>query len=79
MQKPIAGITGGFARTQLDIPMIGATKFLAGVYVLEVISSEGDIMLPHFFSKGQKVTKVCLDMMKTEVKPWMVQVAAGKV
>ena len=36
-------------------------------------------MPPHFFGKGQNMTKkVYLNMMKTVVKPWMVQVASGK-
>ncbi|QQP37693.1 Transposable element tcb1 transposase [Caligus rogercresseyi] len=35
------------------------------------MSSEGDIMPPHFFAKGQNVNKeVYLDVMQTVVKPW---------
>ncbi|QQP49218.1 Transposable element tcb1 transposase, partial [Caligus rogercresseyi] len=49
------------------------------VHVLEVMSSEGDIMPPHFFAKGQNVNKeVYLDVMQTVVKPWMIQIAAGR-
>ncbi|QQP58086.1 Transposable element tcb2 transposase [Caligus rogercresseyi] len=48
------------------------TKFPAGVHVLEVMFSEGDIMSPHIFAKGQNVNKeVYLDVMQTVVKPWM--------
>ena len=62
-----------------DIPVIGAAKFPARVHVLEVISNEEDVMPPQFFGKGQNMMKeVYLDVMKTMVKPWMVQVAAGK-
>ena len=36
-----------------DVPVIGATRFQpVGVHVLEVISSEGDVMPPHFFGTG---------------------------
>ncbi|QQP41930.1 Transposable element tcb1 transposase [Caligus rogercresseyi] len=43
------------------------------------MSSEGDIMPPHFFAKGQNVNKeVYLDVMQTVVKPWMTQIAAGR-
>ena len=39
-----------------DVPVIDTTNFQAGVHVLEVISSEGDIMPSHFFGKGQNMT-----------------------
>ncbi|QQP35347.1 Transposable element tcb2 transposase, partial [Caligus rogercresseyi] len=62
-----------------EVPIIGRTKFPARVHVLEVMSSEGDIMPPHFFAKGQNVNKeVYLDVMQTVVKPWMTQIAAGR-
>ncbi|QQP37943.1 Uncharacterized protein FKW44_018390 [Caligus rogercresseyi] len=55
-----------------EVPIIERTKFPAGVHVLEVMSSEGDIMPPHFFAKAQNVNKeVYLDVMQTVVKPWM--------
>ena len=31
------------------------TKYSASVMVLGVVSSKGDIMLPHFFETGQRV------------------------
>ncbi|QQP55531.1 Transposable element tcb2 transposase, partial [Caligus rogercresseyi] len=62
-----------------EVPIIGITKFPAGVHVLEVMSSEGYIMPPHFFAKGQNVNKeVYLDVMQTVVKPWMTQIATGR-
>ncbi|CAH2005679.1 unnamed protein product [Acanthoscelides obtectus] len=33
------------------------TKFPASVHVLGVLSSEGDVMPPHFFENGQTVNK----------------------
>ena len=54
------------------VPVIGTTKFPGGVYVLKVISSEGDVMPPHNFCKNRNVTKeVYLDVIKTMVKPWI--------
>ncbi|QQP48566.1 Transposable element tcb1 transposase [Caligus rogercresseyi] len=47
--------------------------------VLGVISSEGDVMPPHFFEKGLKVnTAIYIDVMKNVVKPWMDLVANGR-
>lgn len=62
-----------------DVPVIGKTKFPASVHVLCVVSSDGDVMSPHFFQKGQAVNKeVYLDIMITVVKPWMDEIAAGR-
>lgn len=58
---------------------MGKTKFPASVHVLSVVSSEGDVMPPHFFQKGESVTKeVHLDVLKLVVKPWMETVASGR-
>lgn len=55
------------------------TKFPATVHVLGVVSSEGDVMPPHFFEKGQTITKeVYLRVLQAVVKPWMVTVASGR-
>jgi inhibitor of nuclear factor kappa-B kinase subunit alpha len=62
-----------------DVPIIGRTKFPASVHVLCVVSSDGDIMAPHFFQKGQTVNKeVYLNVMITVVRPWMAQIAGGR-
>ncbi|QQP55477.1 Transposable element tcb2 transposase [Caligus rogercresseyi] len=54
-------------------------KFRTGAHVLEFMSSEGDIMPPHFFAKVQNVNKeVYLDVMPTVVNPWMTQIATGR-
>ncbi|CAK9801851.1 hypothetical protein ANTQUA_LOCUS3033 [Anthophora quadrimaculata] len=55
------------------------TKFPAHVHVLSVVSSEGDVMPPHFFNKGENVTKeVYLHVLINVVKPWMEIVSSGK-
>jgi len=62
-----------------DVPIVARTKFPASVHVLGVVSSEGDVMPPHFFEKGQTVTKeVYLRVLTNVVKPWMVTVVSGR-
>ncbi|CAK9808822.1 hypothetical protein ANTQUA_LOCUS5758 [Anthophora quadrimaculata] len=62
-----------------DIPIVSRTKFPAHVHVLSVVSSEGDVMPPHFFNKGENVTKeVYLHVLINVVKPWMEIVSSGK-
>ena len=55
-----------------------STMFPAKVMVLGVVSSEGDIMPPHFFQRGHRVNaEVYVDVMRGVVKPCMDQVAGG--
>ena len=55
------------------------TKFPATVMVFSVVSSEGHIMLPHIFEVGLKVnTKVYLDVLKSVVIPWCIQMAGSR-
>jgi len=62
-----------------DVPIVSRTKFPANVHVLSVVSSEGDVMPPHFFNKGENVTKeVYLRVLTNVVKPWMETVSSGK-
>lgn len=62
-----------------DVPIVCRTKYPASVHVLLVVSSEGDVMPPHFFDKGQMVTKeVYLDILRNVVKPWMSAIAADR-
>lgn len=62
-----------------DVPVVGRTKFPASVHVLSVVSSEGDIMPPYFFLKGQKITKeVYLSVLMSTLHPWITTVAAGR-
>ncbi|XP_011707025.1 PREDICTED: uncharacterized protein LOC105462195 [Wasmannia auropunctata] len=61
-----------------DVP-IARTKFPANVHVLGVVSSEGDVMSPYFFNKGENVTKeVYLRVLTNVVKPWIETVSSGK-
>jgi len=61
-----------------DIPVV-RTKCPANVHVLSVVSSEGDVMLPHFFKEGEIVTKeMYLRVLMDVVKPWMETVASGR-
>ncbi|UYV82608.1 hypothetical protein LAZ67_22000121 [Cordylochernes scorpioides] len=62
-----------------EIPVVMHTKFPASVMVLGVISSEGDVMPPHFFEKGlRKNADTYINVLETVVKPWMDMVAAGR-
>ena len=62
-----------------EVPVIGKSKCPASVHVLGVVSSEGDVMPPHFFDQGQRVTReVYLSALDRVVKPWMTQVANGR-
>ncbi|UYV67039.1 hypothetical protein LAZ67_4003746 [Cordylochernes scorpioides] len=62
-----------------EIPVVMHTKFPASVMVLGVISSEGDVMPPHFFEKGLRMNAdTYINVLETVVKPWMEMVAAGR-
>lgn len=62
-----------------EVPVVGKTKNPASVHVLLVVSSDGHVMPPFFFKKGESVTKeVYLDALVRHVKPWMTATAAGR-
>ena len=62
-----------------DVPIICRSKHPASIHVLLAVSSDGDVMEPHFFQHGQTITKeVYLAVLKDVVKPWVVQVADGR-
>ncbi|UYV65511.1 hypothetical protein LAZ67_3004553, partial [Cordylochernes scorpioides] len=62
-----------------EITVVMHTKFPASVMVLGVISSEGDVMPPHFFEKGLRMNAdTYINVLETVVKPWMDMVAAGR-
>ncbi|UYV73144.1 PTPRD [Cordylochernes scorpioides] len=62
-----------------EIPVVMHMKFPASVMVLGVISSEGDVMPPHFFEKGLRMNAdTYINVLETVVKPWMDMVAAGR-
>ncbi len=63
-----------------DVPMVFRTKNPAAVMVLGVISSEGHVMPPHFFSVGLKINaEVYLAVMKDVVVPWINRVMDGGI
>ena len=67
------------ATNNRDVPRMMKTKFPATVIVFGVVSSKGHIMPPHIFEVGLKVnTKVYLDVLKSVVIPWWIQVASGR-
>jgi len=62
-----------------DVPVVARTKFPTNVHMLDVVSSESDVMLPHFFEKEETVTtEVYLRVLMDVVKPWMKTVASGR-
>ena len=62
-----------------EVPTVMHTKFPASVMVLGVVSSEGDVMPPHFFLQGARVNAVAYtDVLNTVVKPWITAVARGR-
>lgn len=62
-----------------DVPTAMHSKFPASVMVLAVISSEGDIMPPHFFDQGLKLkADNYITTLNTVVKPWMDEIADGR-
>ena len=53
-----------------DVTASFTTKHPASIMVLGVISSNGDVMPPHFFKSGEKVNKeVFLNVLQTVVVP----------
>ncbi|QQP50127.1 Transposable element tcb2 transposase [Caligus rogercresseyi] len=56
-----------------------SSKKPAAVMTLAVISSEGDVMVPHFFQANETVNKtVYLDVLKRVVVPWMKKTAGER-
>ena len=64
------------ARNPKDVPIVGRRKFSQSVQVLSVLSSEGDVMSPYFFGRGQRINaEVYLNVLK----PWMDTSADGRI
>jgi len=62
-----------------DISIIAGIKCPANVQVLGVVSSEDDVIPPHFFKNKEMVTKeVYVNVLASVVKPWMETVASGR-
>ena len=61
-----------------EVPVAMKTKFPASVMVLGVVTSNGDVMPPHFFEQNEKVnTDVYLRVLETVVLPWIKEVTRG--
>ena len=55
------------------------TKFPQTVMVFECVSSEGDVMPPHFFQEGLRLNSDgYVELLNTVVKPWITRVANGR-
>ena len=62
-----------------EVPTVIHTKFPASAMVLGVVSSEGDVMPPHFFTGGLRVNAdAYTEMLDKVIKPWVTTIAHGK-
>ena len=62
-----------------DVPTVMHSKFPSSVMVLGVVSSEGDVMPPHFFVQGLRINADSyIETLATTVKPWMDRIANGR-
>uniref|UniRef100_A0A4Y0BF18 Tc1-like transposase DDE domain-containing protein n=1 Tax=Anopheles funestus TaxID=62324 RepID=A0A4Y0BF18_ANOFN len=62
-----------------DVPRVPQTKFPQTVMVFSCVSSEGDVMPPHFFEQGlRQNADGYISMLDTFVKPWITRVANGR-
>lgn len=67
------------AYSQKDIPRVMQTKFPQHVMVFGCVSSEGDVMPPHFFREGLRLNSDgYVELLNTVVKPWITRVANGR-
>lgn len=67
------------AESPEDVPIAMHSKYPAHIMVLGVVSSEGDVMPPFFFSNGLRLGAVdYIQILETTVKPWMEKVAQGR-
>jgi len=74
-----AKINRWFAHNPEDVLIIARTKCPANVHVLDVVSSEGDVMPPYFFKNKETVTKeVYVNVLASVMKLWMEIVASGR-
>ncbi|QQP41220.1 Uncharacterized protein FKW44_015518, partial [Caligus rogercresseyi] len=66
-------------RNPHEVPIVAQTKFPAAVMVFGIISSDGDVMPPHFFPKGLRLdSEGYVALMRDVVAPWIKKVAAGR-
>lgn len=62
-----------------EVPRVMHTKFPATVMVLGVVSNEGHVMPPHFFSQGLRVNAAAyIEVLESVVKPWIDSVCGNR-
>ena len=62
-----------------EVSIVMSTKFFTSAMVLGIMSSDGDIMPPYFFSERLRVAaKNYIKVLETMVKPWMVGVPSER-
>ncbi|KAL1116267.1 hypothetical protein AAG570_005762 [Ranatra chinensis] len=65
-----------FAYSTKDSPRVIQTQFPQTVMVFGCVSSEGDVMPPHFFQESLRLTSDgYVEFLNTVVKPWISRVA----
>ena len=63
----------------MEIPRVMQTKFPQTVMVFGCVSSEGDVMPPHFFREGLRLNSDgYVELLNTVVKPWITRIANGR-
>ena len=61
------------------VPIVAQTKFPAAVMVFGIISSDGDVMPPHFYPKGLTLdSEGYVALMRDVVAPWIKKVATER-
>ena len=62
-----------------DVLRVMQTNFPQTVMVYGCVSSEGDVMPPHFFREGLRLNSDgYVELLNTVVKPWITRVANGR-
>lgn len=66
-------------RDPSEIPIVMKSKYPASLMVLSVLSSDGDVMPPYFFSKAQRLnSENYISILNLHVKPWIESIANGR-
>ncbi len=60
-----------------EVPIVGKRKFPTSIHILLLVSSEGHVMPPHYFSENVN-KEVYLDILWSKVKPWIEETAGEK-
>ena len=68
------------AYSPMDTPRVMQTKSSQAVMVFRCVSSEGDVMSPHFFKESHRLNSDgYLVLLITVVMPWITSVANGRL